>query len=192
MFIFADEMSLLDNIEKSRVDVRAFGEMSGELEIVYRSEKTTFELFSCISKPRRIFISAGRNIVDLHEVYPRLWFIPEVHKVTPVYAITHMGDNLQTFYIGLDLDVRSPYECVRVLCSIISLMKVIGDKVVSIYGGCSEYKFVASLTLNRMFDSLENESAFFLLVYILGRPVEKEEWKKCLSRFRELLDKIKK
>ena len=186
-------MSLLDNIEKSRVNVRAFNEMSGEPEIVYRSEKTSFELLSSISKPRRIFISAGRNIVDLNEVYPRLWFIPEVHKVTPVYAITQIGDNLQTFYIGLDLDVRTAYECVRVLCSIISLMKVIGDKVVSVYGGCSEYKFVASLNYSlKHIDSLENETAFFLLVYILGRPVEKEEWKKCLSRFKELLDKIKK
>ena len=188
-------MSLLDNIEKSRVNVRTFGEMSGEPEIVYRSEKTTFELLSSISKPRRIFITVGRNIVDLHEVYPRLWFIPEVHKVTPVYAITQIGDSIQTFYIGLDLDVRTAYECVRVLCSIISLMKVIEKEVVSIYGGCSEYKFFASSSdyfLNRMDNPLESETAFFLLVYILGRPVEKEEWKKCLSRFRELLDKIKK
>lgn len=187
-------MGLLDNIEKSRVDSRAFGEMSGDVEIVFRSERTATELFSCISKPRRIFITVGRNIVDLNEVYPRLWFIPEVRKVSPVFAITQIGENLQTFYIGLDLDIRSPYECVRVLCSIISLMKVIGDKVVSIYTELSEYKFVASLnySLNRMFDSLENESAIFLLIYILGRPVEKEEWKKCLSRFKKLLDKIKK
>ena len=187
-------MPILDNIEKSRVDVRTFGEMSGEPEIDYRSERTTSELFSNIGNSFRIFICVGRNRIDVDEIYPRLWFIPEVHEVSPVFAITHMGVNLQTFYIGLDLNVRSPYECVRILCSIISLMKVIGDKVVSIYTELSEYKFVASLnySLNRMFDSLENESAFFLLVYILGRPVEKEEWKKCLSRFKKLLDKIKK
>ena len=188
-------MPILDNIEKSRVDVRAFGEMSGEPEIVYRSERTTSELFSNIGNSFRIFICVGRNRIDVDEIYPRLRFIPEVREVSPVFAITHMGVNLQTFYIGLDLNVRTPYECVRVLCSIISLMKVIGDKVVSIYTKLSEYKFVASSSdyfLNWMDNPLESGTAFFLLVYILGRPVEKEEWKKCLSRFKKLLDKIKK
>lgn len=118
-------MSLLDKIEKSRVDIRKMSDEPSSEKVIIDNELRSETIFSRHPSYRMIWLIYELNYeykpgrlrrYDL--VYDFLEYMLEVRTHTPLYVIDKKSGQEYKLYVGVELDVRSKYHALRTLYGI--------------------------------------------------------------------------
>ena len=210
-------MSILDNIEKSRVEISK----ETDINCCVGSFKNQYFMMDSLCKPGRLFIKAFPYYIECENLYTRcelyykdvsrkLYEIPEVEWVSEVY-ITNAESTKAEIWISIDLNIRTAYQFSRVLCSLISIFCTVDDGIVwiSTYdeGLVYDYLFTTALvTYERFAEGCGGNYSEFektmevwdcsnkckdLFVYVLGHSVCDSDYHKCTERICKLKEMIR-
>ena len=186
MLIFADEMSLLDNIEKSRVDVRKSICSGCSERIIYidKSEKINlrnFKIWFAVICERNIpeteylellfLLSTERHIIDISQIY-----------------YTNIRDafygNCRILQFGINVYALKPKYLVKILWFVVSMIKMhchLINEVVTIF--CVDLKNRKTIRyemhINKFVEKIKvsDENVFSIIKHLLGRPFESNDTK---------------
>ena len=189
-------MSVLDNIEKSRVNVREsmknFSEdifISGYSGEIGRLIPTDRKIFCVILTIYSEFIY---EIVkdDALLINQMLCSNGLILWMSPMYGNVEDDENRKILF-AIEADVKSPYEGARLIYSIMTAVGPMVNDIMLIFNVLynSEVSPTDSLSLNDIFRKLrDNElttKVFFgrFLEFLSGRPLKEGEYEKCVKRF---------
>ena len=208
-------MGLLDNIEKSRVDVQRI--LFNDDVFIPAIDKDAPDVLFPLYRKGRIWVSVFPNNIDdddydslrqfAFDVKNQLHYIPEVKWTSPMYLVYGCG-RIYDPYIGIDIERSTPNKATRILCSILSIFCRFEKGIVLIVdlnpGNVREWWFTA-LSLyygsveNLQYDdykdylmrSRENKDFKDLLELICGRPIGLCEYVNCAKRVGSFLNQIR-
>ena len=191
-------MSILDNIEKSRVDVRKSTEnfsedvfisgYSGEIGRLFPTDKKIFCVILTINS-EFIYYTIKKNASMIMQMIQSncsvLW-------TSPMYGnVEDEDDRNGKILFAIEAGVKSPYEGVRLIYSIMTAVGPMVNSITLIFNvpEKNEDNSAEALLLDDIFSRLQNDElltkAFFrrFLEFLSGRPLKEGEYEKCIKRF---------
>lgn len=192
---------MLDNIGKKMADVRKFvGTPDEEMCMLDASIDDLYSLW----KEKQIWVSLviGAESVDsglvreyLNKIMPgimeKIDSIPAIRWVSRAYVLKVV--EIGSVFICIETDVRTAYESVRVLCSLIGIFCRVGDGWISFLdirkGQTRKWVFKTRFASDEFLDD-DRDGIGMIFSHLLGRPVGFVEMEKCLDRFRKLFGRI--
>ena len=191
-------MSILDNIEKSRVDVRKSTEnfsedvfisgYSGEIGRLFPTDKKIFCVILTINS-EFIYYTIKKNASMIMQMIQSncsvLW-------TSPMYGnVEDEDDRNGKILFAIEAGVKSPYEGVRLIYSIMTAVGPMVNAITLIFNvpEKNEDNSAEALLLDDIFSRLQNDElltkAFFrrFLEFLSGRPLKEGEYEKCIKRF---------
>ena len=191
-------MSILDNIEKSRVDVRESTEnfsedvfisgYSGEIGRLFPTDKKIFCVILTINS-EFIYYTIKKNASMIMQMIQSncsvLW-------TSPMYGnVEDEDDRNGKILFAIEAGVKSPYEGVRLIYSIMTAVGPMVNAITLIFNvpEKNEDNSAEALLLDDIFSRLQNDElltkAFFrrFLEFLSGRPLKEGEYEKCVKRF---------
>ena len=189
-------MSVLDNIEKSRVDVlestENFSEdvfisgYSGEIGRLFPTDKKIFCVILTINS-EFIYYNIKKNASMIMQMIQSncsvLW-------TSLMYGNVEDDENRKVLF-AIESDIKSPYEGVRLIYSIMTAVGPMVNAITLIFNvpEKNEDNSAEALLLDDIFSRLQNDElltkAFFrrFLEFLSGRPIKEGEYEKCVKRF---------
>ena len=189
-------MSVLDNIEKSRVDVREimdnFSEdvfisgYSGEIDRLFPTGRKIFCVILTINS-EFIYYDIKKDVSMIMQMIQSncsvLW-------TSPMYGNVKDDENRKVLF-AIEADCKTPYEGVRLIYSIMTAVGPMVNAIKLIFNASeiNEDNSAEALSLDDIFRKLQNNElltkAFFrrFLEFLSGRPLKDVEYKKCVKRF---------
>lgn len=189
-------MSILDNIEKSRVDVRESAEnfsedvfisgYSGEIGRLFPTDKKIFCVILTINS-EFIYYNIKKNASMIMQMIQSncsvLW-------TSPMYGNVEDDENRKILF-AIEAGVKSPYEGVRLIYNIMTAVGPMVNSITLIFNvpEKNEDNSAEALLLDDIFSRLQNDElltkAFFrrFLEFLSGRPLKDGEYEKCVKRF---------
>lgn len=189
-------MSVLDNIEKSLVNVREstdnFSEdifisgYSGEIGRLFPTDKKIFCVILTINS-EFIYYNIKKNASMIMQMIQSncsvLW-------TSPMYGNVEDDENRKVLF-AIEADCKTPYEGVRLIYSIMTAVGPMVNAITLIFNvpEINEDNSAEALLLDEIFSKLQNNElltkAFFrrFLEFLSGRPLKDGEYEKCIKRF---------
>ena len=189
-------MSLLDILDRSQVNVRLKDIVISDDMFEFDEDKDFTDLCDEY-RPGRVCIGINASHYDFEKtcervkenapvIIEKLFNIPQVVDISKFYV--YSGDGYAwEMLVYIDLDVRTPYEAVRVFMSIISVFCTYGDGWVYDEDLSGSRMSAGFITKYVDFEHWKYAISDYLaccdiIERIVGREISVLEWKKCIAR----------
>ena len=187
-------MSILDELDNSRADVRSVCREEAEERIVWMRQWDNNMLYRTHGWHMWMsFLPPADSVEEKVKIFERLireigGQFPGVSEWSPVFVCNDSIGTAQQIIVGFDFSVRSAYAAVRLVISILSMM----NRVRIAAGGILKFSFFEKDRLyNALYhinywqkfktpDSMDNVRS--LCKIICGRPIEDREWEHCVEK----------
>ena len=191
-----DSMSVLDNIDKSRVNVQKsmenFSEdvfisgYSGEIGRLFPTDKKIFCVILTINS-EFVYENVKKNALLINQM---LCSNGLIFWTSPMYGNVE-DDKIGKILFAVEADVKSPYESIRLIYSIMTAVGPMVNAITLIYNVPEKNgdNPAEVLLLDDIFRKLQNNELMTktcfrrFLEFLSGRPLKDGEYEKCVKRF---------